>query len=701
MIKNHNIIYTKFSRCLKFVNLNSDYASFFYSSLIKNVSILLQSSYSFLKKKKLVQLKSSDYVVNLSNNKLSVVTFNPKYWKLFNTLSVYTTSKDPFSILKIIPSDASVDIIEVYKKVRPFPFFLGWLSLFDYSSSTSFEFKLEHILRWFVDTWYPFINGFFFFKTTKSNQFFFFGLYRQFLEGAESALNAIAVNSVRLTETHITFKSNEIEDNVYYFSTFNYGFSTYNFMSAGLFGHTKKKHKRSFKVSDTVNPVIEKNFFEFTKLHKIDFFFLYLKGYFKQITSILYCFQNILKEKLYILKGKFRYLKKQKRSYYRRLKAHASHFKLSPSDYINNLRHSWSLYRHCISYLSSSEPKLVDHLLFVDILDLENPKLVEASEVGKYLNRQFICVSKARSLPNLPSSIYLKRIPMNLRRYIGTGTGTFRYSKIIKKLVFSKLFGNMHSKSQSDVKYNNKHYNKHNNKHYNNYNNKPYNYYNNKHNNKHYNKHNNNYNNKPYNKSNNKHNYNSKKVDQNYGSNKSVTTTDSNQTENDIDMELVLDMVTKQKLKPQSVLDEEANYQKSPTYIDDLVKLLTAKKAKESINEPIKKRKILILNRAKLNYKLQSLLNFKFWYRKYKSWSHYKYIYKKRDIKASDIKRSLYRAFHLSKNFISEYKILLDLNHQLRYFITSFPRSFLVVDITSYAFNGCRRTRHYRRNRTY
>ena len=569
MIKNHNIIYTKFSRCLKFVNLNSDYASFFYSSLIKNVSILLQSSYSFLKKKKLVKLKVSNYVVNLSNDKLNVVTFNPKYWKIFNTLSVYTTSKDPFSILKIIPSDAYG---EMFYNWRPFPFYLGWLSLFEYANSTSFEFKLEHILRLFLDTWYPFINGFFFFKTTKSNQFFFFGLYRQFLESAESALNAIAINSARLSETHITFKTNEIEDNVSYLSTFNYGFSTYNFMSAGLFGHTKKKHKRSFKVSDTVNPVIEKNFFEFTKLHKIDFFFLYLKGYFKQITSILYCFQNILKEKMYILKGKILSLKKQKRSYYRRLKAHAWHFKLSPSDYINNLRLSWSIYRHCISYLSSSEPKLVDHLLFVDILDIENPKLVEASEVGKYLNRQFICVSKAKSLPNLPSSIYLKRIPMNLRRYIGT----FRYSKMMKQLIFSKLFAKISSKSKSDVKSNNKHYSK---------------YYNNRYNNKHYSKHNNSYYNNYNNKHSNKHHSNSNKVNQNYGSNKSVTNINSTETEKAIDMELVLNMVTKQKLKPQSINDNEAKEKKSHTYIDDIVTLLSAKKAEESINKPKKKKK--------------------------------------------------------------------------------------------------------------
>lgn len=151
-------------------------------------------------------------------------------------------------------------------------------------------------------------------KTTKSNQFFLFGMYYQFLK-LPLFLKYAALKS--FVKSKKLFDFNAIYENIHLLN--NNKFRIDYFRSAGIYGY-KKKEKTSYQVIENVSELIVDRFIEYNTIHKIDFFFFYVKGSFKHVKTIYHYFTDILKDNLTLFSDDLRKYSKAKRLFYKQIK---------------------------------------------------------------------------------------------------------------------------------------------------------------------------------------------------------------------------------------------------------------------------------------------------------------------------------------------------------------------------------------------
>lgn len=627
------------SICFQSINYDSDYlkyflrtdhkrypyfSSFFKSMLNKLDSIVYSATHYF----KRISLDFeyleilSDFFPNLIMNKKSV---------LFN-YNIKSTSSIPVN----------------------FFWYYRWIAIFLYSRSNVMEFKAEEFIVDYISKWYPFIHGFFLIKTTKSNQFFLFGLYYNMLRMPTflryAALKAFVKSKGRL-DVNLLYETSDLYD----YKKFRIDY----FKSAGSFGYIKR-NKTSYHIIEEVLEMISDTFIDYVTKYKIDFFFIYIKGSFKHIKILYSHFTKIIKDSFTEYRSKMWGYLKLKNVFYRRIYYRRRYKKLSNSDYVSKIQFAIErasyFWERLINRIQASENSyLVYHIESLDAYS------IDVNDIHKYLNNQYIVVS--RSIKEYPSSIYLKKIPFRIKTFFKKFKKirnflkwcTYRVKKRLKKTIFRQDNSSTNAKDQNDS--------------------------------------------------------NSFNVKIKSGSRPSKTIQGSNTNESSIRnnynyksqasvlVKLINEVTsTSFELKSRHLKD-------STSSVKDLIGQLTTTTTTTMPSNTVapaknKIRAFVVFKKHTSTGLIKNMWRLFDWYRGFKKNYRYKYVFSKRPIPKRSVIRCLFKAFKIPYMTLVLYTRIVKLNSELRDFFLTLPRSFTIVDITSYAFNGCRRTRHYHKYAT-
>lgn len=197
-------------------------------------------------------------------------------------------------------------------------FFIIWEGLKSISLANNLEFKISEFVVDFFYKWIPFLKGFFFFKTTRTNIFFFFCalipkvdlftyIYQYFLS-LEGSNNSVY--------DHVLFMRDCLSD------TDLYKFELLHYRSAGCFG-LKKKERRSFFIVPHINDFLNLKLNSFIYTYQIDYFYIYINGLFKYFSYIYHTIKSIFYMSMYQIKDSFEALSISKDELY------SSHFGVS------------------------------------------------------------------------------------------------------------------------------------------------------------------------------------------------------------------------------------------------------------------------------------------------------------------------------------------------------------------------------------
>lgn len=257
-----------------------------------------------------------------------------------------------------------------------------WNSLFEYSKSINVEFKIDNLLQSYLQTWYPFTHGFFFVKTTRSNQFFSFGFFKQFLNFSGLFKVSIACIEEKYSDFNL-FSENLIRSS-------SYMYRIDFFKSAGSFGFLKK-NKRTFAVVSKVQDYIVLNFIHYITKYNIDFFFFFVKGFFKHIKPIFRTFRKILRKKLKKIGKKAYAFKRLNRILRFKINRHLSYLGVNHNIYLSRIRMFISKSMQLVKLLNNPIP--LNKCLVADYETL-NTFLINRRSISKYKRYPYIFLSR-------------------------------------------------------------------------------------------------------------------------------------------------------------------------------------------------------------------------------------------------------------------------------------------------------------------
>ena len=548
------------------------------------------------------------------------------------------------------------------------------------STKDTVDFNWEEVLFNSLKNWYPFIHGFFLIKTTKSNQFFFFGVYKQYLNVA-TYLKTAAIKSFSRIKKKLDYDL--FSENLSYFH--NHWFRIDYFMSSGSFGYVKKD-KTSYLMLEEVQQLILENFLDYTTQYKIDFFFLYIKGSFKHTKTIYNHFTTILKDNLEMYEDDIHDYKVKKKFFFKRLRwklktvTSVSKKRVSSRNYVYNIRRCLSKALFLAKSLNWQIPQ--DGCLVANVVTMKY-HLIQSSMLEDYIKFPYVFLSKNWS--SIPYSIYTKQLPDEMHNFIRRFDLKYYLKHLLNKkemdsnstdkreeTVSEKFIRNLENKK----KIHNAMFAPHGSKK-------------------------------------------SKPNTQAKNNSKSTSSTYIQQFTKSTNITELMTLVDTLKVEEPSKESKKRSKYKPDTefsnadqsatkeLIDIIEKKYTHNSTSNNASGVLSNEseslieKVSIFYKSKFPTKLQSVLKLKDWYDVYIQRKHYNYVYTTDPVTIKQFLRCLLKNLFISGFFLASYTELLRLNYSLRLFFLTMPRSFTVVDITSYAFNGCRRTRHYHKNRSY
>lgn len=638
-----------FFNIIKHVNPNSKTIAFLYNRL-KSIFYSFSNLIIFLKKK----LKTKSSKLKSAANSFQSLSIGGRHLdrQIVRFLAIFSYRN--LTLKSNIRNDyLSTDDINSFRSRVIRRALSTWIWLYQYSNSKSVDFKIEEAMSSFLNGWYPFNHGFFFVKTTKSNDFFFFGVMKQNLNFI-TYLHSIAYRSFDEDNSFDTYSFTE-----YLSRVDNRSFRIDYFMSAGSFGFFKKE-KKSPSIIKIIQEYIHFYFIGYIITYKIDFFFLYLKGSFKNIKSIYYTFKKILKETFYSFRKERRSYRKKIKLLSSLLRKHAIRYKCTNLASISNLRKCLSSVYFFSRYLKHQIPQntcLLGNVVTSEIL------LVDDVDIHNYFKYPYIFLVK--NLTTRPNSIYFKRFSNKLIKFMSK----FNLVKYLKQIFWNKKFGTKKTNTLIN------------------------------------------------NHQSNKQSFKPNVKDRYYGSKPSGSKPSGSKPSGSIssgsatkDNTRILKLIEimgfsapeKVNTNPKnstSVPNTNVNVSNKNNAEHKIVR--TTSKLTSSIKKKLKSIKLKSkVVKSSVPWKLQRIWEFYYFYKKYKLKSVYRYITYSRSVKVHDLVKCLLSYNRMPNIFMKLLIKIVQLNYELRMAFLTLPRSFSVVDITSYPFNGCRRTRHYHKHST-
>lgn len=604
--------------------------------------------------------KSCSKLINVKNNTIHLLK-DLQYFPILSWMR--------FPTLKKIDSNTnlleSLDHTFLYGK-EELGWMFRWLAVNFITNTVSIDFKVEEFFLYYLQRWYPFRHGFFMVKSTKSNQFFLFGLYFQSLR-LPMFLNYAAI------KTYYKSKSKNIYqlDYDYLYETVdiqsNAVYRIDGFHSAGSFGHVKKL-KRSGKVVEDAVVLVIQYFIHYVTLFKIDFFDIYIKGSFRHVKNLYHQFISILRDNFFEYKSDLKSYFKGRRSFYKQLKKESVWIGMPSSDYLNHVKFCLSRSSYFYDEVLANRTIPNNHYLFYNIQTLES-YLVEIQDVTSFVSPEYVLIYKQITDVNPPFSIYQKKLPLQIIKFLNKLSFKNHFQSFILKIKDAfKAKVNRTFVANTPVQTHSKNYSRSRNT--------------------------------------------APQGSKPSSSNASKSSTRSNsQIMNNKDSKTnsptikdLLDFVSKNPAtsKIDSKKPKEDLFPEKPkmTFIDLLKKRDMVESKTENTNS--KTTCVFILNQNKLSStKIMNVWNLMNWFQERNRCSIYRYYYTKGSVRPIDAIRLLFSVVGVTAKIVTLFSNISQLNFRLRIFFMTLPRSFSVIDLTSYAFNGCRRTRHYHKNRTY
>jgi hypothetical protein len=168
----------------------------------------------------------------------------------------------------------------------------------------------------------------------------------------------------------------------------NYSYRIDFFKSAGVFGYFKK-NKRTFSAIINIQDFITGHFIQYVTVNNVDFFFFFIKGFFKHVKPIYRTFKFILRKKLRKLSRKAYAFKKMNRVLRYKIQKTLPHMNIR--SYLHRIRVFISKSIHLVKMLNKQIPE--NKCLVANYTTLET-FLIHKSNINKYRNYPFIFLSR-------------------------------------------------------------------------------------------------------------------------------------------------------------------------------------------------------------------------------------------------------------------------------------------------------------------